>query len=190
MDRNNRMSRLSLYPKHAPRQSVFAGTGEFYPGDSTAVCSPYLRECIAAMEDCCSEANESQKILRQGMYDLPRMSKILDSERVFLLTGESTVRKYKADLTDDLEPQINELLSRAEKGLKTLMKQQSMLQTKVENTQQTKSTARSTINTAGMKKLDVRRLQMLVRQREHLEEELNILQAEVDRMQLEAMSKK
>ncbi len=31
-----------------------------------------------------------------------------------------------------------------------------------------------------MKKLDVRRIQMLVRQREHLEEELNALQASVD----------
>jgi hypothetical protein len=31
-----------------------------------------------------------------------------------------------------------------------------------------------------MKKLDVRRLQMLVRQREHLEEEMNALQAEID----------
>lgn len=31
-----------------------------------------------------------------------------------------------------------------------------------------------------MKKLEARRVQMLVRQREHLEEELNTLQAEVD----------
>ncbi|KAI0787131.1 hypothetical protein BC629DRAFT_1735284 [Irpex lacteus] len=142
------------------------------------------------MEDGCEEAHEAQEILRQGTHDLPRISKILDSERVFLLTGESTVRKYKADLTDYLEPQLNELFTRAEKGLKTLQKQESMLQTKVENSQQTKSTARSTINTAGMKKLDVRRIQMLVRQREHLEEELNALQASVDALQFEAMSKK
>lgn len=50
----------------------------------------------------------------------------------------------------------------------------------MENTQQTKTTSRSTVNTAGMKKLEARRVQMLVRQREHLEEEMNTLQAEVD----------
>lgn len=50
----------------------------------------------------------------------------------------------------------------------------------MENTQQTKTTSRSTVNTAGMKKLEARRVQMLVRQREHLEEEMNALQAEVD----------
>ena len=78
------------------------------------------------------------------------MTKVLESERVrpsygrsleysidvralqvFLLVGESTVRRYKADLTDEIEPQINELLSRAEKGLQVLLKKESVLQAKV-----------------------------------------------------------
>lgn len=41
------------------------------------------------------------------------------------------MRKYKADLTDEIEPQVNELLSRAEKGLTILHKKENMLQTKV-----------------------------------------------------------
>ena len=36
------------------------------------------------------------------------------------------------------------------------------------------------MNTAGMNKLEARRIQMLVRQRERLEQELEELQAEVD----------
>ena len=44
---------------------------------------------------------------------------------------EGTVRRYKADLTDEIEPQINELLSRAEKGLQVLLKRENMLQAKV-----------------------------------------------------------
>ncbi|RPD66869.1 hypothetical protein L227DRAFT_605313 [Lentinus tigrinus ALCF2SS1-6] len=141
-----------------------------------------------AMEDCCDEAHEAQEIIRQGTYDLPRMSKVLDSERVFLLIDESTVRRYKADLTDEIEPQINELLSRAEKGLQLLLKKESMLQTKVEASQ-SRPTSRAAANTTGMNKLDVRRMQMLSRQRQKLEEEAAALQAEVDAMELAAMKK-
>ncbi len=41
------------------------------------------------------------------------------------------MRRYKADLTDEIEPQVNELLSRAEKGLSILAKKESMLRGKV-----------------------------------------------------------
>jgi DASH complex subunit SPC19 len=50
---------------------------------------------------------------------------------VFLLVDEGTVRQYKADLTDEIEPQINELLERAEKGVKALQRKESLMQTKV-----------------------------------------------------------
>ena len=52
---------------------------------------------------------------------------------MFLLIDEATVRRYKADLTDEIEPQINELLSRAEKGLQVLLKRESILQAKVDD---------------------------------------------------------
>ncbi len=41
------------------------------------------------------------------------------------------MKKYKADLSDEIEPQITELISRAEKGLETLQKKRLLLQTKV-----------------------------------------------------------
>jgi len=44
---------------------------------------------------------------------------------------EGTVEKYKADLSDEIEPQITELMSRAEKGMKALQKKHHVLQTKV-----------------------------------------------------------
>ena len=50
---------------------------------------------------------------------------------MFLLIDEATVRQYKADLTDEIEPQINELLDRAEKGVKALFRKESQMQTKV-----------------------------------------------------------
>jgi DASH complex subunit SPC19 len=50
---------------------------------------------------------------------------------VFLLTNEATVQKYKSELIDEIEPAINELIERAEQGLKTLYQKESVLQTKV-----------------------------------------------------------
>jgi DASH complex subunit SPC19 len=47
------------------------------------------------------------------------------------LVDEGTVEKYKADMSGEIEPQITELISRAEKGTKTLQKKHQALQTKV-----------------------------------------------------------
>ncbi|KAG5648725.1 hypothetical protein DXG03_000072 [Asterophora parasitica] len=58
------------------------------------------------------------------------MTKILESQRVFLLIDEGTVKKYKADLVDEIEPSVNELIQRAEHGLRGLEKKKSALQTK------------------------------------------------------------
>ncbi|KAH9948789.1 Spc19-domain-containing protein [Amylocystis lapponica] len=183
-DRSHRVSRLSVRPgKYRPRDSVFVGNAETYRGDTQAVCSPFLRECVLAMEDCCDEAYEAQEIIRQGTYDLPRMTKVLENERVFLLIDEATVRRYKADLTDEIEPQINELISRAEKGLKVLLRRESTLLNKIEATQ-SRPPSRAVATAAGTNKLDARRILMTVKQRELLEEELAALQKEVVEMEI------
>ena len=41
------------------------------------------------------------------------------------------VKKAKEDLTEEIEPQIEELIERAKKGLKALERQQHVLKTKV-----------------------------------------------------------
>ena len=53
-DRSHRVSRLSVHPRYAPRESVFTSAPELYRSDN-AVCSPFLRECVLAMEDGCEE---------------------------------------------------------------------------------------------------------------------------------------
>ncbi|KAA1466527.1 hypothetical protein DENSPDRAFT_831384 [Dentipellis sp. KUC8613] len=182
MSQGPRVSRLSVRPR--PRDSIFPGGAELYrSGDAPAVCSPNLRECVLAMEDCCEEAYEAQQLLRNGTFDLPRMAKILDNERVFLLIDEGTVRKYKADISDEIEPQITELISRAEKGLKALLKKESALQAKVESAQSHPPTG-----TTASTKLGNRRLQLLVKQRERLEEEIRQIESEV--LSLEAKQKR
>ncbi|KAG5338313.1 hypothetical protein C0989_007588 [Termitomyces sp. Mn162] len=176
----SRLSRANL----KSRESVFAGGPELYRGDIQAICPPNLEECVMAMEDCCEEAYEAQQLLRNGTYDLPRMTKILGSQRVFLLIDEGTVKKYKADLVDEIEPAVNELLERAEQGINTLYKKESALQTKVEFARVKSS---STAGILGPQKLEVRRLHMLTKQRQRLEEEVEALESEIQAMELEML---
>lgn len=51
--------------------------------------------------------------------------------QVFLLIDEGTVRKYKADLTDEIEPQISELIDRAGKGLSGVNRKEGLIRSKV-----------------------------------------------------------
>lgn len=44
---------------------------------------------------------------------------------------EGTIRRYKADLIDEVEPAINELIERAEQGLERMQKKESVLEAKV-----------------------------------------------------------
>ncbi|KAJ6495683.1 hypothetical protein C8R47DRAFT_368969 [Mycena vitilis] len=101
--------------------------------------------------------------------------------QVFLLVGDETVRKYKADLTDEIEPAINELIELAEQGLKSLQKKEGVLQTKVDTAQS--RTARPTAGASASQKLEARRLQQLTKQREALELEVQALEAEVNDME-------
>jgi len=91
---------------------------------------------------------------------------------VFLLVDEGTVKKYKADLSDEIEPQITELISRAEKGLEALQKKRLLLQTKVKTAQ---SKPQQPSASDGVN----RRLQLLVKQRQRLEAQVRELEGEI-----------
>ncbi|KZT22284.1 hypothetical protein NEOLEDRAFT_1138189 [Neolentinus lepideus HHB14362 ss-1] len=181
------MSRFSMRPR--PRDSVFAGGPDVYRGDRDAICSPNLFDCVSAMESCCEQAADSQQLLRNGTCDLPRMNKVLDSQKVFLLVDNATVRRYKADLAEEIEPEINELISRAQKGVKALSQRQSALQTRAEAAQARQASRPVVGPTAAADKLQNRRLQIMVKQRERLEKELAMLQQDVDNLQLKVMNK-
>ena len=48
-----------------------------------------------------------------------------------MFVNESIVRKYKAELTEEVEPQILELIERAKKGVKALERKHHTMKTKV-----------------------------------------------------------
>ncbi|EKM79992.1 hypothetical protein AGABI1DRAFT_127674 [Agaricus bisporus var. burnettii JB137-S8] len=170
------MSRLSKANLRA-RESIFASGPNFYRSETLALCPPDLEECVAAMEDCCEEAHEAQQLLRSGTQDLPRMTKVLENERVFLLVNEDTIKRYKNDLADEVEPTINELIGRAEQGLAALEKKEASLKTKLEAAQAHPN--RAAMGATATQKMEARRLQLLIKQRERLENDVRALDEEI-----------
>ncbi|KAF9067641.1 Spc19-domain-containing protein [Rhodocollybia butyracea] len=173
----SRLSRATLSSR-GPRDSVFTrGTADVYRGDVQSYkCPVDLEECVASLEDCCEEACEIGHLLRNGTQDLPRMTKVLQNQLVFALTPSSTLQKYKADLIDEVEPAILELIQRAQIGLQAVEKKEKTLETKLEVAQN-----RPIINsqTTAAQKLETRQLAALTKQRERLEDELKMLEQEV-----------
>jgi DASH complex subunit SPC19 len=184
------MSRLSRANVKA-RESIFASGPELYRGDIQATCPPALYDCVTALEDCTEEvglslkpstlsfrqASEAQLLFRNGTQDLVRMTRILESQRVFTLVGESTVKQYKASLIDEVEPAINELISLADAGLKELLKKETQLKARVEAYQSRRAGARPEEGkTMAAQKLEQRRLNGLVKQKERLENEIKELE--------------
>ncbi|KIY51678.1 hypothetical protein FISHEDRAFT_64179 [Fistulina hepatica ATCC 64428] len=167
------MSRLSRANLRA-RDSIFTSGPEVYRGDFHATCPVDLEECVMTLEDCNEETREAQLLLRSGTEDLPRMNKILQNQRVFLLIDEKTVDRYKMDLADEIEPAINEMLERAEQGLKLLQRKEALLQAKVENMRSAPPKV-----AAPSHRPETRRMQMLTKQSQKLENEVVALEAEI-----------
>ncbi|KAK7039146.1 hypothetical protein VNI00_010050 [Paramarasmius palmivorus] len=194
------MSRLSR-PNLKGRESVFTRGPESYRGDiyagmssgSGRVCNVIgglLRRGVysfgsilvwTAYGQRFSKAQAAHTLLKSGTQDLPRITKVLESQRVFLLVDEGTVKRYKAELSEEIEPAVAELIERAEEGLKALHRKESQLQAKVDAAK-----AKPLRPTAGMtmaaQKLEQRRLNVLVKQREQLEHQLEAMEAEIKAM--------
>ncbi|KAL5508175.1 hypothetical protein ACEPAH_5794 [Sanghuangporus vaninii] len=161
-----------------PRESVFTGANHTRR-DSGAICSPSVFDCVANLTDVCHETFDTQQLLRSGTYDLKRMSRVLESQRVYLFVNESIVKKYEEDLTEEVEPQILELVERAKKGLKVLERKQHSLKTKAEHV----SVAKTTTHRSVQSRMDERKLRILAGQRQDLEREMQALQAKLDALQ-------
>ncbi|KAI5123389.1 hypothetical protein M0805_006097 [Coniferiporia weirii] len=170
------MSRLS----RVPRESIFAGGSQAHRTEDYAQCSPNLLDCVKNLSDVETETHDAQQLLRNGTFDLKRMRRVLESQRVFVFVNESTVKKYKEDLTEEIEPQILELIERAKKGMKALERKYHSLQTKAGHVQVTKASAHLGVES----RMEARKLRILTGQRQDLERELQALQKELDSLEL------
>ncbi|KIY70376.1 hypothetical protein CYLTODRAFT_187231, partial [Cylindrobasidium torrendii FP15055 ss-10] len=155
------------------RQSVFDSA----PVDhSVTRCPPSLLDCVAALEGCCDAALDCEAITRDGTNGYSRMTKILSNDRVFILTSEGTVKRFKHELAESIDPTVNELIERAVAGLEVLRKRNTQLKARDEALKIVP--ARPTAGTTAQQRLEHGKLHALMKQKLKLEAELAALQAE------------
>lgn len=69
-------------PSRVPRQSLFPSASQTHKTEDHVPCSPNLLECVQNLADVCAETHDAQNVLRNGTYDLKRMSRVLENQRV------------------------------------------------------------------------------------------------------------
>jgi DASH complex subunit SPC19 len=90
------------------------------------------------------------------------------------MVNESVIKQYARQLSEEVEPQILELLSLADRGLKDLERTRLKLQAKVESMQQQAQPSMSATS-----RMEMRRLNMIASQRERLKKEADALEMEI-----------
>ncbi|KAJ9114149.1 hypothetical protein QFC20_001665 [Naganishia adeliensis] len=74
----------------------------------------FLGKCVDATNASVHTVNACIKNLEPGVSDLPRLTKVLANEHLYLLLPDPLLQEYKTELADSLVPQINMLVERAE----------------------------------------------------------------------------
>jgi len=166
-----------------PRDSVYPTV--VLARDSTFTCSPYLTACVEGLEDCATHLHTAENHLYHGVFDFPRLSKVLESERMSLMVSESTMRLFKNQISDDIEPQIIELMRRGEKAIKLLERRESTVKTKLDALKSRAADLSHGQSTAA--KLEAKRLSQLKKQRSHAETQLRTLEVGVEAMEQQLM---
>ncbi|GAA5963698.1 hypothetical protein JCM3765_003549 [Sporobolomyces pararoseus] len=156
--------RASLYPVAPP------------PSHWTA-----LEHCSLQLAQCSMHLQSSIQILDEATRDFPRLASVIESTRVYDLIPSNEIKSAQKALENEMSPQIQELIVRAETGLETLKKRERELQTRVEKRKQylnpdlpVRTGAREEVELAE------RRLQELRRKKEQLGLEVEGLEREVE----------
>ncbi|GAA5849572.1 hypothetical protein JCM8547_000501 [Rhodosporidiobolus lusitaniae] len=78
------------------------------------------------------QVQSAVEILDQGAKDLPRLAGIVQSRRAFDIVTEPEVIAAQRALANEMRPQIEELISRAEGGLEALKERERTLKAKLD----------------------------------------------------------
>ncbi|GAA5885639.1 hypothetical protein JCM6882_007508 [Rhodosporidiobolus microsporus] len=163
----SRTARQSLYPSPAP------------PSHWSA-----LSLCSAALSTSLGNVQSAVEILDQGTRDLPRLAGIVQSRRMFDLITEPDVLSAQRALANEMRPQIEELISRAEGGLEGLKERERGLKAKLDK-RTASSSARSHPSSSSSSAEDIsqdeldaleQKLAELQRRKERLGREVEVLE--------------
>ncbi|KZO97959.1 hypothetical protein CALVIDRAFT_596974 [Calocera viscosa TUFC12733] len=170
--------RSSVYPRHSVFPSA-TGLGSGSKGaDGPRPYLPHLEACINATNQSTDTLKALLEDFNDGTGDLPRLTKVLENSRLFVLINEDVLRKYKAQLADEIEPQVGELIAKAEKSLGVLERREVQLQKKIE-VHRSNGPAKPAAPAAASK-AEERRAKLMAARRDRLMRELKALEDEVE----------
>ncbi|EJD53666.1 hypothetical protein AURDEDRAFT_53214 [Auricularia subglabra TFB-10046 SS5] len=153
------------------------------PRDQAFACSPHLQSCVSALEDCLHQVHALSTNVHEAISDLPRLASVLESERMSVMVNEPIIELYKAQMAEEIEPQIFEMVQRAESGITALDRKERTLKAKLEAAQ-TRASTRPTNPHAGTvsSKLEARRIAQVAKQHAQTEKEIQALAEEIQQL--------
>ncbi|KAB5593218.1 hypothetical protein CTheo_3300 [Ceratobasidium theobromae] len=175
-----------------PRQSVFTAGGSVVPlNEGPASHLSYLHATVQMVARCSAtlgEIAEEQKT--EGTHDLERLIRVIENQRLFVLIDEPQLKAARSQLEDEIGPQLNALLERAEKAIDALdAKEQSLVSriSAVKSSQAAAAAKAASAATAVSKHGDARRLQLLQTRRQRAETEMEAIEEETRKLEAELM---
>ncbi|TKA50059.1 hypothetical protein B0A53_06512 [Rhodotorula sp. CCFEE 5036] len=103
-----------------------------YPAPPSASHWAALEACSQGLHACGANMQSAVEILHQGTMDLPRLAGIVQSRRMFDLVTEPEVFAAQRAVANEMAPQIEEFIARAEDGLEELKQRERALHAKLE----------------------------------------------------------
>ncbi|BGP47827.1 hypothetical protein JCM10450v2_003692 [Rhodotorula kratochvilovae] len=152
-----------------------------YPAPPSASHWAALEQCSYALQASCANIHEAVEVLHEATVDLPRLASIVQSRRMFDLVTEPDVFSAQRALANEMSPQIEELIGRAEDGLEGLKQRERALRAKVDK-RATASSRAATPVTVAQDELDAleQKLAQLQQRKERLGREVELLEEKVD----------
>ncbi|GAA5826343.1 hypothetical protein JCM3770_000130 [Rhodotorula araucariae] len=152
-----------------------------YPAPPSSSHWTALEQCSYALQASCANVQEAVQVLHEATVDLPRLASIVQSRRMFDLVTEPDVFSAQRALANEMSPQIEELIGRAEDGLEGLKQRERALRTKVDK-RATASSRATTPVTVAQDELDAleQKLAQLQQRKERLGREVELLEDKVE----------
>lgn len=91
-----------------------------------------LSNCISSLSASVALLNDSLKTIDNATKDIPRLKKVLSTNKVFGLVPELDLESAKRNIQNEVQPQINALVLKIEKELSKLKRKKTNLASKVD----------------------------------------------------------
>lgn len=84
-----------------------------------------LSNCISSLSASVALLNDSLKTIDNATKDIPRLKKVLSTNKVFGLVPELDLESAKRNIQNEIQPQINALVIKIEKELSKLKRKKN-----------------------------------------------------------------